>query len=122
MRAFDMSRFHRVIATDGRVSGSWKVAGGAGRNPEQLTVTPIAVDVMDEALHSGRVFYSNDFTILVDGEQVELTGPRNESKIADLEDAWDAVCEAMLLVAEVWRQVVGAVVSTPPGSGEGDRG
>ena len=37
MKAFDLSKYQRVIGSEGRVSGAWWVLGGVGRNPDHLT-------------------------------------------------------------------------------------
>ena len=86
MRAFDMSKYQRVIATEGRVRGDFKVLGGVGRNPDHLIITPIDAVVYDPELNFGRCFYSNDFTVTLEDGVVKLSGPRNADKMADIED------------------------------------
>jgi len=110
MKAFDLSKYQRVIGSDGRVSGSWKVLGGVGRDPEHLYITPIDVTVYDETRSWGRVFYSGDFTLTVQDGVVELSGPRDESKMHDIRDAQTEFDATVLMVADVFMDTVTRVV------------
>ena len=102
MKAFDMSKYQRVIGSEGRVSGKWCVSGGVGRNPDHLYVTPIDVTVFDETKSWGRVFYGGDFTLTVEDGVVEFSGPRNVSKMADIEECRAEFDVTVLLVARAY--------------------
>jgi len=106
VKAFDLSKYQRVIGSEGRVSGSWKVLGGVGHDPERLYITPIDVTLFDETKSWGRVFYSGDFTLTVEGGVVALSGPRDESKMYDIRDAQAEFDATVLLVAEAFRKSV----------------
>lgn len=117
MKAYDMSRFQRVIGTDGRISGKWCVLGGVGRDPDRLIVQPIEVAVYDEARSGGRVYYSGDFTVVVAGAMVAFSGPRNESKMFDIDDASHEFEIALRAVAGAYRN---SAPTSPDSSTEGD--
>lgn len=113
MRAFDMSKYQRIIASEGRVRGDWKVFGGVGRNPEHLIVTPIDVVIYDQERRSGRCFYSNDFTATVEDGTVEVRGDGDKSKMAEIDEVREEFDATLLLVAEAYRQGAGSIVAAP---------
>lgn len=117
MRAFDMSKYQRIIATEGRVRGDWKVLGGVGRNPEHLIVVPIDVVIYDHDRRSGRCFYSNDFTATVEGGTVKVRGNGDRSKMAEIDEVREEFDATLLLVAEAYRQGPRSVIEGSPDSG-----
>lgn len=108
MKAYDMSRYQRVIASEGRITGKWCVLGGVGRDPDRLIITPIEVTVYDEARSGGRCYYSGDFTVVVAGAMVAFSGHRNESKMFDIDAAFSEFEMTLRLVAGAYRNSASA--------------
>lgn len=68
-KAYDMSRYQRVIGTDGRISGKWIVF--EGRKPregeiQEYIVKPIDVTIYDDTRLFGRTLNPGDLTAWVD--------------------------------------------------------
>jgi hypothetical protein len=124
MRAFDMSKYQRIIATEGRIRGDWKVLGGVGRNPENLIVVPIDVVIYDHDRRSGRCFYSNDFHVTIEDGKVNLrVDGADKFKMLEIEDVRADFDATMMLVAQAYKEGVGSVVEPEVFSmKEGDRG
>lgn len=121
MRAFDMSKYQRIIATEGRVRGDWKVLGGVGRNPDNLIVTPIDVVIYDHERRFGRCFYSDDFHCTIEDGTVKLrAGLGDKSKLAEIEEVREEFDATLLLVAEAYRQGPRSVVEGSPDSGSAE--
>lgn len=57
---FALNRHHKVIGTDGRISGQWVVLLGDGGRT--TWITPHEVTLYDEDLRSGIVLHSDDLT------------------------------------------------------------
>ena len=124
MRAFDMSKYQRIIATEGRIRGDWKVLGGVGRNPENLIVVPIDVVIYDHDRRSGRCFYSNDFHVTIEDGKVNLrVDGADKFKMLEIEDVRADFDATMMLVAQAYKEGAGSVVEPEVFSmEEGDRG
>lgn len=100
MRAFDMSRYQRVIAVDeGRIRGTFHVSG----SDQAKTTWVKAHDVViwDEGHRAGRVFYSNDLAGSVTGGNAELSKHMvNPRLLPDVEDVWEEMLAVLAAVVE----------------------
>ncbi len=107
MKAYDMSRYKRVIGTDGRISGSWVVL--QGRQPrdgeqQEYIVSPIDVTIYDESRSFGRVLYPSDLTAWVceDGS-VSLAKHGIAERIRpEVEEVWDEMVELLGRIAQAF--------------------
>lgn len=100
--AYDMSEHQRVIATDGRISGTWvvlKASSKAGREREFI-VKPNDVTIYDETRTYGRVMYTPDLTAWVRDGVVEI--PRHmvsDGVAAEVEEVRDELVELLQHIA-----------------------
>lgn len=103
IRAFDMSRYQRLIATDGgQVTGTFKVSPPS-RPDRETWVIPIDVVLWDEYRSGGMILYSDDMTCAVRDGVAELC-TYNTSKEAIIKDAWPDIKLAVEAVAAVFTQ------------------
>jgi hypothetical protein len=103
MRAFDMSRFERVIAVESeRISGSFVVLGGD--RLKETWVTAHDVVIWDEGHNSGRVFHSDDLKGSVRDGKANLSRRMVASdRLADVEEVWDEMLAILVAVVdEFW--------------------
>ena len=122
MKAYDMSRYKRVIGTDGRISGSWVVL--QGRQPrdgeqQEYIVSPIDVTIYDESRSFGRVLYPSDLTAWVceDGS-VSLAKHRIAERIRpEVEEVWDEMVELLELIMRAFIDGPREAVTESPDSG-----
>jgi len=107
VRAYDMSRFQRIISTDGgRIRGSFR-ALTTGKHGDEVLIWPIEVTVEFDGGTWGQMLYSHDMTATVRGQEVDI--PKHmiaERKLATIEDAWDDMTAALLAVATVARETM----------------
>lgn len=102
-RAYDMSRYQRLIAVEnGRVTGTFKASWSLRHRPEEVLIHPVDVTVWDEHRHSGRVLHSgDDLTAWVRSGEVEIPEHMiREAVKFDVLDAIDEMKLALRLVAE----------------------
>ncbi len=99
-----MSRYQRVIGSDGRIAGKWVVLAGRERGESQeLIIKPIDVTIYDESRRFGRILYPSDLTAwVVDGE-VDL----KDHMIADhirpeVDEVRDELIELLRMVAQAF--------------------
>jgi len=111
MKAYDLSRYQRLIGVEGgRVTGKFEVVGGL-RKREELWITTVDVVVWhDDEHHSGIVFYSNDFTTSVKDGEVGKPVARGENKQAVVESHWDDFVAALLAVADEFERVTASLL------------
>ena len=103
MKAYDMSRYQKVIGSDGRISGTWVALDGQ-RDRNELIVKPHNVVIYDETRTFGRVLTEPDLTAWVRESVVEI--PKHmiaERVLYDVEEVWDEMLALMLLVEEAYR-------------------
>lgn len=104
MKAYDMSRYQRVIGTDGRISGTWVALDGR-RDRNELIVKPHNVVIYDETRTFGRVLTEPDLTAWVRDSVVDI--PKHmiaERVLYDVEEVWNEMSALMLLVEEAYRR------------------
>jgi hypothetical protein len=103
MRAFDMSRYQRVIAVDaGRITGSFHVSGHSRERASWVTAHDVTV--WDEGHNGGRLYYSNDLTGSVEHGVATLSKHMVSSdRLAEVEEVWDDMLAVLVaVVAEFW--------------------
>lgn len=105
-RAYDMSKYQRVIGFDGdRISGTFHVLASSGDS--EAWVKPIDMQIWDEGHHSGRILYSNDLTASVlDGEADLREHMIASNKLADVQAVWDEMKAALVTIVEAFRSAV----------------
>ncbi|MCZ4069243.1 hypothetical protein O1W71_16355 [Microbacterium sp. H37-C3] len=110
--AYSMSRFQRVVGTDGRLSGTWVVMLASDRH--RASVRPHDVTVYDEGRHSGRILGPDSLLAWVakDGT-VDLPEHMIRESIRD--DVLDAKEELL----ELLPRIVEAAGSTDQESSDG---
>lgn len=90
-----MGRFHRVVGTDGRFSGTWVVLLASGKH--HASVRPHNVTVYDEARHSGRILGPDSLLAWVDADgAVDL--PEHMIREAIRDDVLDAKDDLLALL------------------------
>ncbi len=111
MKAFDLSRFQRIIAVEGRIHGKFAVLGGT--RVGAVWITPIDVTIEDESRTSGLVFYSDDFSASVrDGvAEVSKRGMR-PNHLAELESVEPMLLDLLVMVAQAYNGGPGSVIES----------
>lgn len=95
---FALTRHHKVVGTDGRISGQWVVL--LPMKPDGTAwVTPQEVVVWDEGRHSGIVLYGDAFTASVE-QGVAKIGRVTEHRRDDIEEVKE---ELQALLVEIAR-------------------
>lgn len=111
MKAYDMSRFQRVIGTDGRISGTW-VALSAREGRDELIVKPHNVVIYDDNRTFGMVLGESDLTAFIRNGNVDI--PKHmigERVLHDVEDVWDDMLALMGLVSEAFKSATASAQS-----------
>ncbi|MCA0332264.1 MAG: hypothetical protein LCI03_20560 [Actinobacteria bacterium] len=114
IRAFDMSKYQRIIATEGRIRGSFHVRGS---DPGTIWITAHDVVIYDEARFSGRVYGSKDLRGSVENG-VATISKRSipDSLLPDVEEVWDLMLRTLVLVAQAFTEGIGSLVVEEAGS------
>lgn len=95
---FALTRHHKVVGTDGRISGQWVVL--LPMEPYGTAwITPQEVVVWDEGRHSGIVLYGDAFTASVE-QGVAKIGRVTEHRRDDVEQVKE---ELQALLVEIAR-------------------
>jgi len=110
-RAFDMSRYQRVIATsDTRIRGSFVVHGA--EKGGVFAVDPLDVTLYSEDGSWGRVVKYGYFEVDLDDNGVPTLGRIfNEATRADIEDVRDLINETLALVVAAFESADGKASS-----------
>jgi len=103
LKAHDMGRFQRLVLVEGpRVRGTFAVL--LSPSDRDSWVKAHDVVIYDESHHSGMCFYSNDLTGSVKDGVASLSkhmvAPR---LLADVEDVWSEMLEAMVAAVDAAR-------------------
>lgn len=118
--AFDMSRFYRIIGTQGRIRGEFAVHGTPDRGV--FKVLPLNVTIYDEDRSWGQGFLPGGFDVhVVDGiATVGVSG--NESRDAVLDEVRDLMNELLAAVVAEFNATYPVAVqvdgSAPKGNDE----
>jgi hypothetical protein len=107
VKAFDMSRHQRVIATEGRVSGSF-VVWGASRGVFKVTVLDVVL--WSEDRNWGLGIYDRDLDIEIDEGVATVGRVLNASKAAEIEEFTPLINEILVLVLRAYEAGPGSVV------------
>lgn len=67
-----MHKYQRVVATEGRISGSWHVNLGT-RDDSDVWIKAQDVTIYDEERRSGRVFFGDDLTARIRNGEPEIS-------------------------------------------------
>lgn len=103
-----MSRYKRVIATEGRVRGDF-VVHGSSRGP--FSVGVLEVVLYDEDRNWGQIIRDGDIEIRVDAEGVATVfRALNPDKAAVIEDYTALINETLTLVLRAYGAGPGSVV------------
>lgn len=105
MHAFDMSNYTRVIATDGRISGSFVVQGSS---KGIFAIDPLDVTIYDETRSWGRVFRHGDFDVQITDGVPSVGKDVNPDKAADLDAARELMDATLAVVAQAYDAGLGS--------------
>ena len=104
MKAYEMSRYQKVIGTDGRISGTWVAIGGL-RDRDELIVKPHNVVIYDETRTFGSVLTEPDLTAWVRESVVDIPKHMIAERVRyDVEEVWDEMLALMTLIEEAYRR------------------
>lgn len=108
LKAYDMSRFQRIIGNDGdRVQGTWQ-ALHTGSHGTEVLVWPVDVRVYADAEHSWAQGISRgDFSARITDGVVDLRpSDVQESKRAICQDSWDELVAVLQTVAATMLEAI----------------
>ena len=106
--AFDMSRFQRVIATQGRIKGSFVVQGSEHHGV--FAVEPMEVILYDEDRSWGQILRPGDFEVTVKDGVPSLGKCHNSNKVAVLDEYREMFNALLPLVVEAYIAGVGSQI------------
>lgn len=100
-RAYDMSRYQRVIGTEGRISGTWIVLSARGR--DRVCIRPYDVTIYDETHRSGRILGRDDLLAWVRGDEVDVPKHMVRDHVRDeVDEVWNELTELLKLIARAF--------------------
>lgn len=111
MRAFDMSRYERVIATEGDVRGSFVVHGVLKDGELRIfRVEILDVTLWDDDRGWGRIINPGEFDVDITDGVLTVGKRRAESKKHDIDEFEDRINATLALVAAAFHGGPGSVV------------
>lgn len=100
IRAFDMSEYQRVIATEGRVRGTFVVH--SSDNHGIFKIDPLEVILYSEEGNWGRVCYYRDFNVKIKDGVARVGNDLNSKKEADVEEFRDLIDATLAYVVQAY--------------------
>lgn len=101
MKAYDMSRFQRVIGTDGRISGTWIAL--QSRSERDIHIKPSDVTIYDETHSYGRVLGRDDLLAFVRDGEIDVPKHMISERIRpEVEEVWEELIELLALIAQAF--------------------
>lgn len=115
-RAFSMHEYQRVVATEGRISGSWHVNLGS-REDSDVWIEAHDVTIYDETRRSGRVFYGSDLTARIHKGEPEISIVRRDLQY-EVDEVRDELLRLLPAIAVAAREGSAVEVAESPGQEE----